>query len=235
MGSTRLPGKVLADLHGRPLLARVIERLRLAATLEVVAVATTTHPSDDPIEEFCRARGVLCHRGPVDDVLHRYVEAAEAFNLDPVVRITGDCPFVCPATVDRLVEALVARQADFSTLDGPSLHEGIDPWSLAALGRFDARQLAAEEREHLALLVRHHRAEMSLALIPPDPRHAPRHGLRLSVDEPADLCFARALYAELHALGRAFTTDDLVAALDRRPELLDFNRHVQRRVPSGIA
>jgi spore coat polysaccharide biosynthesis protein SpsF len=234
MGSTRLPGKVLADLGGRPLLARVIERIRCSARIELVAVATTLDPSDDAIAHFCAREGVPCHRGPTDDVLHRYVEAAEAFELDPVVRITGDCPFICPATVDRLVDVLLRERADFATLDAPSLHEGIDPWRLDALRRYDRLVLPADEREHLALLVRRHRAELRIAVAPTDPGHAPRVGLRLSVDELADLDFARAMYAELTALRRPFSTEELLAVLDRRPELVDFNRHVARRVPSGI-
>ncbi len=234
MGSSRLPGKVLADLAGRPLLARVLDRVRLASTLQLVGVATTLDPSDDPIAAFCAREGVPCHRGPVDDVLHRYVEAADRWAVDHVVRITGDCPFICPTTIDRLVRALVDQAADFATLDGASLHEGIDPWSSAALRRFDARSLPADEREHLALLVRRHPSEIRIAWLPVEPRFAARHGLRLSVDEAADLAFARALYAELAAGPQPFSTDDLVAVLERRPALLDINRHVPRRVPAGI-
>jgi spore coat polysaccharide biosynthesis protein SpsF (cytidylyltransferase family) len=234
MGSTRLPGKVLADVAGRPLLARTLERLRLARSLGLVGVATTVDPSDDPIALFCAREGVPCHRGPVDDVLGRYVGAADAFGADPVVRITGDCPFVCPAIVDLLVDRLAADGADFATLDGPSVHEGIDPWAAAALRRFDRRYLPADEREHLALLVRRHRADVRVALAPVPPLHRARAGLRLSVDEPADLALARALWTELASRGRPFTTEDLLAVLDRRPELIDLNRHVPRRVPAGI-
>ena len=76
MGSTRLPGKSLADIAGRPLLGRALDRLHGARTLDIVAVATTVDASDDPIAAFCASEGIRCHRGPTDDVLRRYVEAA---------------------------------------------------------------------------------------------------------------------------------------------------------------
>lgn len=231
MGSTRLPGKTLADLGGRPVLARVVDRARLADSLAMVGVATTTDERDDPIAAFCAGEGVPCHRGPVDDVLHRYVEAASRWGIDPVVRITGDCPFLCPDSIDALVGALVQTRAEYAGYNGPRIGEGVDPFSRRALVRFDGMSLPADEREHLALLVRRHIETVTCAWIAPEPGLEPPGPVRLSIDETADLEFARALQA---ALPRDYRSTDLVAVLRQRPDLRAINEHVRRAVPTGV-
>ena len=114
MGSRRLPGKVLAEISGRPMLWHIVNRLRSATSLTSVGVATSDLARDDAIEDFCNEHEIACFRGSEDDVLGRFVSAATAWRLDPVVRITADCPFVCPHTVDVLVRALNHSGADFA-------------------------------------------------------------------------------------------------------------------------
>ncbi len=92
MSSSRLPGKVLLDIAGQPMLLRVLARARRAQTLDGVLVATTTDPSDDPVERMCTEQGFPCHRGSLQDVLDRYYGAARQFEADVIVRLTGDCP-----------------------------------------------------------------------------------------------------------------------------------------------
>jgi spore coat polysaccharide biosynthesis protein SpsF (cytidylyltransferase family) len=231
MGSTRLPGKALADLGGRPILGRVVDRARLANSLAMVGVATTTDERDDPIAAFCAHEGVPCHRGPVDDVLRRYVEAAARWSIDPVVRITGDCPFLCPDAIDALVPALVRARAEYAGYSGPRIGEGVDPFSRSALTRFDGMSLPDDEREHLALIVRRHIDTIKCAWIAPEPGLEPPGPIRLSVDEVADLEFARALHA---VLPREYRSADLVAILRGRSDLRAINGHVLRAVPTGV-
>jgi spore coat polysaccharide biosynthesis protein SpsF (cytidylyltransferase family) len=214
MGSTRLPGKVLAPLRGRPLLWHVLNRLRKARSLAFVGVATTTEARDDAIEALCREHAVACWRGPVDDVLHRFVEAARAWEIDPVARINADCPFLCPDAIDRLVAAVLRDEADYAEFDAPTIHVGIDVFSRRVLEELDARRVASDEREHLALLPRRHPERFRVAFAEADPRHAARPGLRLFVDEPADLAWARDVYEALAEDGRAFSTDELLRHLD---------------------
>lgn len=215
MSSRRLPGKALADVAGEPLLARVVARARLATEVAFVGVATSTDASDDAIASFCRARDIPCFRGPLDDVLGRLVGAARHWDLDPVVRITGDCPFASPELVDELVRALRAHGADAARLDGATLHEGIDPFSRRALEAWDALDLALDEREHLALLPDRRRDGVRVYARPVRDDERARPGLRLCVDEPHQLAFARAAFAALG--GRSdFATAELVAWLDAR-------------------
>lgn len=104
MSSSRLPGKVLMDIAGQPMLMRVIERVRKARTLDGIAIATTTDSSDDPIEQMCTEQGYPCYRGSQQDVLDRYYQAARIFSADVIVRITGDCPVIDPDIIDMTVK-----------------------------------------------------------------------------------------------------------------------------------
>lgn len=106
MSSSRLPGKVLMEIAGRPMLARVVQRVKRARTLNEVLVATTTEATDDVIEQYCIAHRVECSRGSQFDVLDRYYRAAKTVNADTIVRITSDCPVIDPALIDQAVQTL---------------------------------------------------------------------------------------------------------------------------------
>jgi spore coat polysaccharide biosynthesis protein SpsF (cytidylyltransferase family) len=190
----------------------------LARRPAAVALATTTDPRDDALADYCRGVGVACFRGPVDDVLARYVAACRELAIDPVVRVTGDCPFVCPEALDELLAALIESDADYATYSEPTLHEGIDPFSLRALRALDARRLPPEEREHLALLPERHPDVFRVVRVAPAPALRRREGVSLSIDEPEQLEAARRIYAELDG-EVPFSVRELVALLDRRPEL----------------
>jgi len=132
MASSRLPGKVLLDIGGQPMLARVVERVKRARTVERVVVATTTDPSDDPVERLCQERGYPCYRGSAQDVLDRYYQAARLFGAEIVVRITADCPAVDPGLIDETVKALyepstVSRQSALVGCPGSSAVDDIHP------------------------------------------------------------------------------------------------------------
>lgn len=109
MSSSRLPGKVLLDIVGQPMLSRVFERVRRASSIDQVVVATTLESSDDAIENFCKERQYPCFRGSLQDVLDRYYQAARLFKADVVVRITADCPVIDPQLIDKTVAAFWGR------------------------------------------------------------------------------------------------------------------------------
>jgi spore coat polysaccharide biosynthesis protein SpsF len=113
MGSARLPGKVLLDILGKPMLQRVLERTMRARTLDEVVVATTREPEDEQIADLCTSLGLVCARGSQHDVLDRLYQASRASRADIVVRITADCPLIDPALIDRTVD-LIGGQADFT-------------------------------------------------------------------------------------------------------------------------
>jgi spore coat polysaccharide biosynthesis protein SpsF len=135
MGSTRLPGKVLRPIAGKPLLWHVTHRLKRCHILHEIVIATSTNPRDDAIESFCREEGIEIVRGPEDDVLARFHLAAKKYNADVIVRVSSDAPFLDPAFIDHMVNTLIAEDGDYVQPDPGTLcaHEGVDPFSRNAL------------------------------------------------------------------------------------------------------
>src|ERR1700744_243100 len=113
MGSTRLPGKVLRPVAGKPLLWHIVHRLRQCARIEDIAIATSTNPRDDAIVEWGGLEGVTVIRGPEDDVLARYARAAESLDADIIVRVSSDAPFIDAGFVDHLIAALIEQDGDY--------------------------------------------------------------------------------------------------------------------------
>src|SRR5258708_5943747 len=129
MNSSRLPGKVLRPIAGKPLLWHVVHRLRRCRTIADLAIASSTDPGDDAIAEFCREQGIVCIRGSESNVLARYALAAVETGADIVVRVTGDAPFVDPDFIDYFVTTLIEQQGDYVKL-APGVrcaHDGVDP------------------------------------------------------------------------------------------------------------
>jgi spore coat polysaccharide biosynthesis protein SpsF len=221
MGSTRFPGKVLADVAGAPLLARLLERLALVPGT-TLAVATSTEPADDPIAALAAEHGVPCVRGPLDDVLARYVLAARELDLDPVVRITADCPLADPGLIAELLEAYRAADppaAYVSNVHPPTFPDGLDVEVVAraALERAGRESRDPAEREHVTpYLARHPDRFRHVSVEAADDRS----GERWTVDYPDDLDLVRAVYAELYPRhGPAFGRREVAALLDARPDL----------------
>jgi spore coat polysaccharide biosynthesis protein SpsF len=115
MASSRLPGKVLLDIAGRPMLGHVYQRTTLARHLDTVVVATTTDASDDPVREFCQQHRMACVRGSQYDVLERYYAAARQYSADLVVRVTADCPVIDPELMDEAIYTLLGKSAESRT------------------------------------------------------------------------------------------------------------------------
>ena len=153
MQATRLPGKVLADLEGKPVLRRVVDRARRASTLDAVVVATSDNPADDVLAGFCREFGTDCFRGSRDDVLDRYRRAAECFQAEVVVRLTADCPLLDPQVIDRVVRAYGQGEFDYvSNALECTYPDGLDTevFSYKSLERAWREARRQSEREHVS-------------------------------------------------------------------------------------
>jgi len=157
MGSSRFPGKTLADLAGRPMLSRVVERVSQSRAIDKVVVATSIAVGDDPIAEFCAKEGVLCFRGSEDDVLDRFYRAAKEHGADVVVRITADCPLIDAAVIDRVVERFQSGDCDYaSNVLHYTYPDGLDTevFSMAALAEAWREAKKPSEREHVTPYLR---------------------------------------------------------------------------------
>lgn len=209
------------------MLAWVIERVRRAKQVQEVVVATSTRSSNDPVERLCRDRlGVPCFRGPEEDVLRRYRDAAATLNANPVVRITGDCPLVDPGLVDRVVTSYVEADCDYaSNVMPPTFPDGLDVEVIgrSVLERVSKAASDPEEREHVTLYIRR-RPELFLTK---NVEHkTDLSDRRWTVDRPEDLAFVRRVFECLDDPWSGMQT--VLDCLASRPEVRRINQQFQR-------
>ncbi|MGA9533696.1 MAG: glycosyltransferase family protein [Anaerolineales bacterium] len=232
MGSSRLPGKVLADLVGQPMLSHVLRRAARIPDVDRCLVATTTSENDQPIVDLCAELGVKCFRGHPTDVLDRYYRAAVEAEADVIVRITGDCPLLDPDVSQRTLSAFLESDppVDFAANrlpDHRTFPIGLDTevCSFDALQTAHAQASAPHQREHVMPFLYENPDRFRIQLV--DAERDLSH-LRWTVDTAEDLEFVRAVYRAL-APDIDFGMAKVLALLDRRPDLLNINAQVEHR------
>jgi spore coat polysaccharide biosynthesis protein SpsF len=254
MGSSRLPGKVLLDIGGEPMLVRVVERARRARRLNGVMVATTEDASDDLVARLCADRGYAVYRGSVHDVLDRYVQAARSQRAEAVVRITADCPVIDPAVIDRTVKAFFGKtEPQDEILSRRSVQLGIRPFpgpydfaanrlppplhrtypigldvevcTSAALEYAWEHAQEKHQREHVMPYLYETEGRFNVLLV----NHETDLGsLRWTVDTPEDLELLRRIYD--HFGNRDdFSWLDVLDLWRREPELFEINAAVRHK------
>lgn len=228
MGSTRLPGKVLLRVCGKPLLQHQLERVARTEGIDALVVATSTDAADAPIERLCADLGVDVFRGSLDDVLDRFVQAARPYRPQWVVRLTGDCPLADPHVIARVIRAAREGDADYvSSALHPTFPDGLDAECL----RMDCLEQAwrearlPSEREHVTAYVHKRPAQFRLGEVRND---SDLSALRWTVDEPRDFVFVSQVYEHLYRANPAFGLDDVLALLRRHPELATLNAAIER-------
>ena len=154
MGSTRLPGKVMQKIGSKPMLGTLISRLKNSKQLDDIVIATTTKNNDDIIEVLSNKMGVGCYRGSEENVLKRYVEAAESFDADLIVRVTSDNPLTDVELMDKLIETHLKTESDYSYCDDTPLGISTEIISTNILNNIDENVTTADEREHVTLYIR---------------------------------------------------------------------------------
>ncbi|TWA87424.1 spore coat polysaccharide biosynthesis protein SpsF [Azospirillum brasilense] len=231
MTSTRLPGKVLIEAAGKPLLAHHLGRLARCRTLDALVLATTVNGTDDPVAELAAALGATVFRGDEQDVLGRFAGAAAMAGADVVVRVTADCPLIDPALVDRVVSAFLdaAPPLDYLSLDVTRFPRGLDAEVLtrAALDTAAAGATEPAEREHVTahLYRRPERFRVGAPLAPEDGSVIDQ---RWCVDEEADLELVRRLLGALLPENPDFGWQDCCKVLRDHPEWADLNGSVRQ-------
>lgn len=231
MTSTRLPGKVLADAEGAPMLSRMIDRLLRVPGLDGIVVATTTNATDDPIADLASARGVGCWRGSEYDVLSRVLEAATDTGADVIVELTGDCPLIDPSIVSQTMRHYFSTGADYvSNVLTRSYPIGMDTqvFSRRVLADVARRTDNATDREHVSLYIYRHPEIYSLSNLAA-PAELDRPDVRLTLDTSEDLALIRAVFAALLTRGADFGLADILGFLDANPAVAALNRGVAHR------
>ena len=230
MGSTRLPGKTLQEVAGKPLLGHIVERMHACTRLDALWLATTEAPEDRALVAWAQQHDLPVYAGSVDDVLDRYYQAARAAGAQTIVRITADDAFKDPAVVDRAVQIYVERYPELDYVSNtlqPTYPEGLDieVFSFAALERAWREARLPSEREHVTPYIWKHpdRFRVHNFTLDRDLSH-----LRWTVDYPEDMAFVQAVYRRLYRPGRIFLMDDILALLEAEPALQTINQGFQR-------
>ena len=228
-GSTRLPNKVSLDLCGKPLLLRVVERLRAAPGPFDLVVATTEDRSDDPIADLCRANGVDCFRGHPTDLLDRHYRAAAERRADVVVKIPSDCPLIDPAVVARVIEFYLQNDSTYdfvSNLHPATYPDGFDvevmPFSVLETAWREASR--PMEREHTTPFIweRPDRFRVGNVSYANGEDLSMTH--RFTIDYPDDYAFIRRVYEELFVENPVFGLSAILDLLERKPDIFEINQ-----------
>ena len=229
MTSTRLPGKVLRELAGRPMLAQQIRRLRRCRTAHEIVIATTIKASDNPVLELAAREDVRWYRGSEDDVLARYVGAARETRADAIVRLTADCPLIDPETTDRVVEELLEHpDCDYAAnILHRTYPRGLDAEALwrDTLERIARMARTRAAREHVTILPRAERPDLFLCRSVTDARD--NSDLRWTVDTAEDFALVRAIYEGLELDRNAAPYAAILDYVRARPQLAGWNAGVE--------
>jgi spore coat polysaccharide biosynthesis protein SpsF len=233
MGSTRLPGKILADINGEPMLAHVMRRTIAIPSVDVAVVATSALPGDDSVAEISGDNNWPCVRGSEADVLDRYHRAARLHGADHVLRVTADCPLLCVQEAATVIDRHLSSGNDYThnlTVWGSEmpLGTGTEIFTFEALDRSWREGHEPHHREHVDEYVGEHPELFRIELVTA-PTQLRRSDYRLTVDTSDDLVLIRRIYAEVPARHGLIEVADVVAFLDDHAEIASINQHVKQK------
>ncbi len=235
MGSTRLPGKVLLPLLGKPVLERIVERLKKGKYFDEIVIATSTDPKDDAIENFCVERGYLYYRGSEDDVLARVYETAKKHNADIVYRGMGDSPLVDVHIVDMLLEQLEKDGCDLvsNEMGGKPVPDGFDAtvFTMKSLEEGYYGATHPEMREHVTVHIKTDPSRYKVYVCKAEGvMDAP--DLRLTLDTKEDYEVISNVFEALYPKNSDFTALDVIQYLREHPEVAQINSTVVQKMPT---
>jgi len=220
MGSTRLPGKVMKEVDGIPLITLLLSRLAAATRVDEIVVATSDAPQDRPLQHLVESLGYRAIAGSERDVLARYASAAQLVDADVIVRITGDCPLIDPGLVDDVLDAFLGAGLDYASNSyPPTFPDGLDVEVFTRAALMTAAEQASEayDREHVTPYIR--RNAHASTVITADHDYS---DLRWTVDDPEDLVVIRGV-VEHFSPRRNFGWREVLALSSARPEMFEYN------------
>jgi spore coat polysaccharide biosynthesis protein SpsF len=231
MTSTRLPGKVMKKVLGKPLLEYQIERLRQVRLADELVIATTTNDTDQPIVELCEHLGVAYYRGSEEDVLSRYYEAATQFGADAVVRVTSDCPLIDPGVMDEVIGLYINNRDNYDYVSNTlerTYPRGLDTevFSMAVLEKAYKEAGEQPDREHVTLFMYRRPEQFRLANSSGAVDYS-HH--RWTVDTPEDFRLIQLILQELYPVNNRFTWLDVLNLLNEHPEWVEINAMVKQK------
>lgn len=230
-GSTRLPGKVMEDLGGAPVLARMLERVRAAKLAGTVVLATTTDASDEPVAAIGAAVGVPVVRGHPTDLLDRHVQAGREHRADVVVKIPSDCVLIGPEVIDEVIGAYLAApdQWDYvSNLHPPTHPDGndVEVVPMALLERAHREATRAMDREHTTPWFWDPPGRFRCLNVAWSDGRDLAKSHRVVLDYREDLELLRAVFAGVRDGWPMVTTASIADWMDAHPEAMALNAHL---------
>jgi spore coat polysaccharide biosynthesis protein SpsF len=226
MGSSRLPGKTMMEISGKPFLQLVIERTKVSKLINSIVVATTSGKSDDPIIKLCNKLKISYFRGSERDVLDRYYQAALQHNASIIVRITGDDPFKDPEVIDKAISTFLALGENIDYVSNTikvTYPIGIDVevFSFNALEKAWKESSDKYDREHVTPYIYNHPELFRLKNIENDKDLS---YLRWTIDYDSDMRFTKEVYSRLYKEGQIFFMRDILELLEKEPWIVEINK-----------
>jgi spore coat polysaccharide biosynthesis protein SpsF len=225
--SSRLPGKVLKPILGKPMLLHQIERIQRAKMIDKLVIATSVDSSDDNIEEMCIDNNIEIFRGNLNNVLDRFYQCSKFYNPSHIVRLTGDCPVTDWQVIDQAIESHLSTESDYtSNILPPTYPDGLD----VEVAKFSALKEAWEcatlpsELEHVMPYIRNNSRFKKFNLEYKEDLSAHRW----TVDKPEDFEFIERIYEELYLKNNKFNARDILKLLEKKPHIKDKNYHIMR-------
>jgi len=229
--STRLPGKVILPILGKPMILHQIDRIGRANLIDKLVLVTSSDDTDEALAEACLDYGVPVYRGSLDDVLDRFYQAALLENPDHIVRLTGDCPLADPEIIDRVCQFHLNGGFDYSSnVHPPTWPDGLDVEIFSMEKLADAWNEAQDKFDHEHVTPWMLRQGFSLGNVV---NQLDLSGLRWTVDEPEDLEFARRIFEGLYEKNQNFGVDKILDFLGNNPEIQAINQHFVRNAGSA--
>lgn len=224
MASTRLPGKVLKEVEGKPLLQHMIERVSRSKLVDEFVIASSMKPEDDAIESLCNRLNIRCYRGSENDVLDRFYKCATSSGVVPdyIVRLTADCPLHDPDIIDFIVQRFLEKNVDYMTNSFEPLYEDgfdVEVFTFSALENAWQNATKKSEREHVTPYIKN-----SPSFNICKEKYNSDYNYKLSVDSLRDFELVKQIFAQLYVPDEMFGFNDVMTLLENNPSLLDINK-----------
>ncbi|QGH35222.1 NTP transferase domain-containing protein [Gracilibacillus salitolerans] len=230
MGSSRLPGKVLRTVLGKPLIKYQIDRIKQSSYLDEIVVATTNKRRDDSIVDFCESERIRYVRGSEEDVLSRYLKAANETQADVIVRLTADCPLIDAQTIDHVIKAFETnKNADYVTnVLERSYPRGYD---IEVFGRETLDEInnianRISDREHVTTYIRDHPEQFHIVNVL---HHTNYSNYRLTVDTLEDFQLIEKIIRSMEPKHRYFTLEDVITLLEQQVDWVKINANIEQK------
>jgi len=226
MSSSRLQGKVLMPLVGKPVLGHIVERLSYCKMIDKIVVATSNEVDDDLVADYCSNNNLDCYRGSLEDVLDRYYQTAKLYQADPIVRITGDCPVIDPIVVDAVITGYLSGKYDSYGLGG-EFPDGLDctVFSFSAIEKAWREAKLKSEREHVGPYIENNPSLFRNGML--DLLQG-LSKLRWTLDELKDYELLKKIFDNLYRSNSPFLTHEILQFIQKNPDLLAINSKIIR-------